>query len=58
MIADAILASDWLADHDAEIREQIAQEIEAGVLPSHPSREYRDGFERAAQIARTSEPTL
>lgn len=34
--------------------ERIAQAIEAGVLPSHPSDHYKDGFRRAAQIARAA----
>lgn len=37
-----------------ERAEQIAQAIEAGVLPSHPNSGYKDGFARAARIARES----
>jgi hypothetical protein len=41
-----------VADMLAAERERIAQAIEAGVLPTHPNSGYRDGFYRAAQIAR------
>lgn len=36
----------------ATLREDVAREIEAGVLSSHPNEGYKDGFRRAADIAR------
>ena len=49
-IADALAARE--AKARAEAGEQIAQAIEAGVQSSHPNEGYKDGFRRAAQIAR------
>lgn len=54
-IVNAVLASDWLAEHDAEVearvREQVAQAIEAtpGFRWASPTLVDRD---RAAHIAR------
>lgn len=37
---------------EAAVRETIAADIEAAVLPTHPNTGYRDGITRAARIAR------
>lgn len=61
-MADAILASDWLAAHDAEVQrvtaERIAQAIEAARDKLHPAFSTEDhgnlprGYTNAARIAR------
>lgn len=48
--ADAILASDWLAQHDAEVRKQVAEEIAEALLKEFAGT--GGGEYTAARIAR------
>jgi len=49
-IAADVQDSLWLAQHDADLREQIAQQIEGSDVLGGP--EWVDGMRRAARIAR------
>lgn len=46
-LADAILASDWLAKHDAEVGERIAKAIEAEGLDSMSTSDVLEIVARA-----------